>query len=54
MRMRYHVGVVLLWWFSVVTLLARVERAVGEHAMKLIRRDLAVWETTGNQAAIEK
>ena len=35
-------------------ILARMERAVGEHAMKLIRRDLAFWETTGNQAAIEQ
>ena len=35
-------------------ILARMERAVGEYAMKLIRRDLAFWETTGNQAAIEE
>ena len=35
-------------------ILARMERAVGEHAMKLIRRDLAFWETTGNQEAIEQ
>ena len=37
-------------------ILARMERAVGEHAMKmnLIRRDLAFWETTGNQDAIEQ
>ena len=54
MRMRYHVGMVARWGFSVVTLLARMERAMGEHAMKLIGRDLAFWETTGNQAAIEE
>ena len=35
-------------------ILARMERAVGEHAMKLIRRDLAFWETLGNHAAIEE
>ena len=35
-------------------ILARMERTVGEYAMKLIRRDLAFWETTGNQAAIEE
>ena len=35
-------------------ILARMERAVGEHAMKLVRRDLAFWETTGNQDAIEE
>ena len=34
-------------------ILARMERAVGEHAMNLIRRDLAFWETTGNLDAIE-
>ena len=34
-------------------ILARMERAVGEHAMKLIRRDLGFWETTGNHTAIE-
>ena len=35
-------------------ILARMERAVGEYAMKLIRRDLSFGETTGNQAAIEE
>ena len=35
-------------------ILSRMGRAVGEHAMKLIRRDLAFWETTGNHAAIEE
>ena len=35
-------------------ILARMERAVGEYAMKLILRDLAFWETTGNQAAIKE
>ena len=34
-------------------ILARMERAVGEHAMNLIRRDLAFWESTGNLDAIE-
>ena len=38
----------------VEVILARMERAVGEHAMKLIRRDLAFWETTGNKDAIEQ
>ena len=35
-------------------ILARMERAVGEHAMKLVRRDMAFWETTGNVEAIEE
>ena len=35
-------------------ILARMERAVGEHAINLIRRNLAFWETTGNYAAIEE
>ncbi len=34
-------------------ILARMGRAVGEHAMDLIRRNLAFWETTGNLDAIE-
>jgi REP element-mobilizing transposase RayT len=34
-------------------ILARMERAVGDHAMKLVRRDLRFWETTGNVEAIE-
>jgi REP element-mobilizing transposase RayT len=33
---------------------ARMERAVGAYAMKLVRRDLAFWETTGNVEAIEQ
>ena len=32
--------------------LGRMERAVGEQAMKLVRRDLAFWETTGTVEAI--
>ena len=35
-------------------ILARMERAVGEEAMKLVRRDLRFWETTGNVEAIEE
>ena len=35
-------------------ILARMERAVGEHAMKLVRRDMAFWEKTGNVEAIEE
>jgi putative transposase len=35
-------------------ILARMERAVGEHAMKLVRRNLTFWETTGNVEAIEE
>ena len=31
-----------------------MERAVGEHAMKLVRRGMAFWETTGNVEAIEE
>ena len=31
-----------------------MEPALGEQVMKLIRRDLSFWETTGNQAAIEE
>ena len=35
-------------------ILARMERAVGEEALKLVRRDLRFWETTGNVEAIEE
>ena len=31
-----------------------MERAVGEQAIKLVRRDLAFWKTTGNVEAIEE
>ena len=40
------------WKLEVIS--ERMERAVGEYAMKLIRRNLAFWETSGNQAAIEE
>ena len=39
---------------SLEVILARMERAVGEQAMKLVRRDLAFWKTTGNVEAIEE
>ena len=29
-------------------------KPTGEHAMKLVRRDLAFWKTTGNVEAIEE
>jgi REP element-mobilizing transposase RayT len=35
-------------------ILARMERAVGEDAMKLVRRDLRFWETSGKLQAIEE
>ena len=34
-------------------ILARMERAVGEHAMTSVRRNLEFWERTGNLEAIE-
>ena len=35
-------------------ILARLEQAVGEQAMKLVGRDLPFWKTTGNVEAIEE
>ena len=35
-------------------ILARMERAVGVEAMKLVRRDLELWDRTGNSSAVEE
>ena len=34
--------------------LARLERAIGEDAMKLVRQSMALWESTGNVEAVEE
>ncbi len=39
---------------SLEAVIARLERALGEEAFALVRRDLEFWETTGNGEAIEE
>ena len=34
--------------------LSRLERAIGEEAMKLVRQQMALWESTGNGEAVEQ